>query len=119
MPVRGIRGATSVENNTKEEIRAATKELLQKMLDQNQVQVSDIASAFFTVTRDLDAEFPARIAREMGWHHVPMMCSWEMEVPGSPRGIIRVMLHWNTDKTQDEIKHIYLKKAAQLRPDLA
>lgn len=119
MPVRGIRGATSVENNSREEIRQATKELIQLMMEKNDINLSDIASAFFTVTSDLDAEFPARTARDMGWNNVPMMCAWEMDVPGSAKGIIRIMLHLNTDKTQNEMKHIYLKKAAKLRPDLA
>jgi len=118
MPVRGIRGATSVENNAQEEIRQAIKELLPMMIEKNQINTSDIASAFFSVTKDLNAEFPARIAREIGWHLVPMMCGWEMDVPGSAQGIIRVMLHVNTEKTQAEIKHIYLKRAAKLRPDL-
>jgi len=119
MAVRGIRGATSVENNSQEEIRQATKELIELMVEKNQINLIDIASAFFTVTSDLDADFPARTAREMGWDHVPMMCAWEMDVPGSAKGIIRIMVHLNTDKEQDEIKHIYLKKAAKLRPDLA
>ncbi|HHT63385.1 MAG: chorismate mutase [Bacillota bacterium] len=118
MPVRGVRGAISVENNSREEIRKATQELLQKIVEKNEIDITDIASAFFSVTTDLDAEFPARFAREIGWHHVPMMCGWEMNVPGSAKGIIRVMLHINTDKTQKEIKHIYLKEAEKLRPDL-
>lgn len=119
MAVRGIRGATSVDNNLQEEIRQATQELISLMIDKNQINPRDIASAFFTVTSDLDANFPARFAREMGWDQVPMMCGWEMDVPGSARGIIRIMIHLNTNKAQDEIKHIYLKRAAQLRSDLA
>ncbi|MGI6684840.1 MAG: chorismate mutase [Bacillota bacterium] len=119
MSVRGIRGATSVENNTEDEIRRATREMLQELIEKNQIDTRDIASAFFSVTSDLNAVFPARIAREMGWHHVPMMCGWEMDVPGSLKGIIRVMIHLNTDKSQEEIKHIYLRKAVKLRPDLA
>lgn len=118
MPVRGIRGATSVENNTQEEIRQATQELINKIIEQNEINTEDIASAYFSVTTDLDAVFPARIAREIGWDLVPMMCGWEMSVPGSQKGIIRIMIHLNTDKAQHEIKHIYLKRAAGLRPDL-
>ncbi|ATW24099.1 chorismate mutase [Candidatus Formimonas warabiya] len=118
MPVRGIRGATSVENNSREEISQATRELLSMIIEKNEICSKDIASAFFTVTKDLNAEFPARVAREMGWQTVPMMCGWEMDVPGALKGIIRIMLHVNTEKSQKEIKHIYLKEAVKLRPDL-
>ncbi len=120
MPVRGIRGAISVENNSREAIRQATGELIRVIIAKNAINIEDIASAFFTVTNDLNAEFPARIAREeLGWENVPMECLWEMDVPDSIKGIIRIMIHLNTSKTQAEIKHIYLKEAIKLRPDLA
>ncbi|MCR6545860.1 chorismate mutase [Dehalobacterium formicoaceticum] len=118
MAVRGIRGAISVENNAQEAISQATRELIGEIMEKNHLDSKDIASVLFSVTSDLDAQFPARAAREMGWENVPMMCTWEMDVPGSIRGIIRVMIHWNTESAQDEIKHIYLKRAAALRPDL-
>ncbi|MGI6678843.1 MAG: chorismate mutase [Dehalobacterium sp.] len=118
MAVRGIRGAISVENNSQETISQATRELISEIIKKNQIDTKDIAGAFFSVTRDLDAQFPARTAREIGWENVPMMCTWEMDVPGSMKGIIRAMILWNTELTQDEIKHIYLKRATALRPDL-
>lgn len=118
MVVRGIRGAISVTKNSPEEIKGATKELINEILGKNQILPDDIASAFFSVTKGIDAEFPAKAAREIGWVTVPMMCTTEMDVPGSIQGIIRLMLHVNTDKTQQEIVHVYLKEAQNLRPDL-
>jgi chorismate mutase len=116
--VRGIRGAVSVESNTVEAVREATQGLLRIMVERNGLQLEDIASAFFTATADLDAEVPARMAREMGWTQIPMLCVQEMAIKdGLPR-CIRVMLHVNTDKTQKEIRHVYLGAAARLRPDL-
>ncbi len=118
MPVRGIRGATTVPQNTREAIVEAARELLQLMVEANDVHPEDIASAWFTTTTDLNAEFPAVAAREMGWTYVPLMCSHEMDVPGSLRMCLRILLHVNTDKRQDEIRHIYLRGARVLRPDL-
>lgn len=118
MPVRGIRGATTVPQNTREAIVEAARELLQLMVEANDVRPEDIASAWFTTTTDLNAEFPAVAAREMGWTYVPLMCSHEMDVPGSLRMCLRILLHVNTEKRQDEIRHIYLRGARALRPDL-
>lgn len=115
MPLRGIRGATSVEKNTKEEILEATKELLSEMVSANQIKIEDIATIFFTVTKDLNAEFPAVAARELGWNDIPLLCAYEIEVPASLSKCIRVLIQVNTDKTQKEMKHIYLREAKNLK----
>lgn len=112
---RGIRGATTVENNTKEEILAATTELLHLIAERNNLQVEDIVSALFSVTHDLDAAFPARAARLMGWTDVALMCTREIPVPGSLEKCIRVLLHVNTTRTAAEMRHAYIKGAANLR----
>lgn len=117
MYVRGIRGATTVETNDKEAIITATEELLEEVVRQNQFDPQDIASAFFTVTSELNATFPAEAARKRGWTMVPMLCATEIPVPGSlPMGI-RLLIHVNTTKRQDEIRHVYLRRAVALRPD--
>ncbi len=117
MAVRGIRGATSVADNDPKLIKEATQELLCRMADENQLVLEDVASVLFTVTRDLNAAFPAAAARDLGWTRVPLLCATEIDVPGSIPGIIRVLIHVNTDKKQQEIKHVYLKEAAKLRED--
>ena len=119
MPVRGVRGATTVTRNQKEEILDVTKELLSTMLEVNEITTEEIASAWITTTPDLYAEFPAVAARQMGWTEVPLMQSHEMSVPGMLPLCIRVLLHWNTEKTQSDIRHVYLREAARLRPDLS
>lgn len=118
MPVRGVRGATTVSRNNRDEILDATKELLSKMLEANEIDTEDLASAWLTTTPDVYAEFPAVAARLMGWTQVPLMQSHEMSVPGMLPMCIRVLLHWNTDKGQHDIRHIYLREAIRLRPDL-
>ncbi len=117
MLCRGIRGATTVSANTREAILEATRELLTAMVEANGIRTEDIASAFFTTTPDLTAEFPAVAAREMGWTHVALMCGHEMSVPGSLPMCLRVLLHVNTDKSQGEIVHVYLRGARALRPE--
>jgi chorismate mutase len=120
MSVRGIRGATSIPADTQEEILSATRELLKAMLTENiELKKEDIASVLFTTTQDVTAEFPPVAARTLGWNQVPMLCSHEIPVPGSLPMTIRVLIHWNTDKNQDEINHIYLREAKKLRPDIA
>ena len=113
----GIRGATTAEANTREAILEATNELLLLLIEANDLQSSDIASAIFTTTPDLNAEFPAIAARRLGWHDVALMCGHEMHVPGALPLCIRVLVHWNTPKMQSEIKHIYIRGAKNLRPD--
>lgn len=119
MYCRGIRGAITVERNEREDILAATMELLQLMMQRNELQKDDIASAIFTVTEDLDAEFPALGARRMGWSDVPLMCAREIPVPGSLSLCIRVLLHVNTTRSNTEMQHVYLREAVVLRPTLA
>lgn len=118
MPCRGVRGATTVDRNEREEILAATRQLLALMIRRNEIEPSDVASALFTTTPDVDAEFPALAARQLGWLDVPLLCGHEMTVPGSLPLCIRVLLHWNTDKSQQDVEHIYLREAKRLRPDL-
>ena len=117
MPCRGGRGATTVEDNTSEAILKGTLQLLALMIRQNGIEPDDVGSAIFTVTNDLDAEFPALAARQLGWHNVALLCSYELRVPGSLGRCVRILLHWNTEKTNDEIVHVYIKGAANLRPD--
>ncbi|MGB7874025.1 MAG: chorismate mutase [Anaerolineales bacterium] len=120
MPIRGIRGATTVPADDPELILQATRELLEAILYENEgVQLDEVASAFFTTTEDLASAYPALAARQMGWGLVPMMCAREIPVPGSLPMCIRVLIHWNTDKEQQEIQHVYLRDAVVLRPDLA
>lgn len=119
MPVRGIRGATVAEANQPETIHKATQDLLLAILNANpELHPDDIASAFFTVTDDLNAAYPARSARDLGWNQVPLMCALEIPVPGSLPHCIRVLLHWNTDLPASAVRHVYLGAAATLRPDL-
>lgn len=115
MALRGIRGATTVVMNSKEEIVNATKELLSKMLEENKFQTEEIASIIFSVTDGLNAEFPAVAARELGWNDVPLLCVREIDVPGSLTNCIRILLHVNTEKKQKDMKHVYLREAVNLR----
>ena len=119
MMVRGIRGATSVTENTREAILDATAELLDAIVKANDIQREHIASAFFTTTPDLNAEYPAVAARDAGWVDVPLLCGHEMSVPGGLPRCLRLLMHVNTDRSLSEIHHIYLREAARLRPDLA
>lgn len=116
---RGIRGATTVAANEREEILSATRELLALLIRRNEIEPKDVASAIFTTTPDLDAEFPALAARQLGWLDVPLLCGHEMTVPGGLPLCVRVLIHWNTKKSQDEIHHIYVRDAERLRPDLS
>ena len=116
---RGVRGATTIENDTSEEIIIATGELLQMMVYVNDIDMEDVASAIFTTTVDINAAFPALAARKMGWGNVPLICAHEMTVPNSLQKCIRILLHWNTPKTAEEVQHIYIKGAKNLRPDLS
>lgn len=117
MRVRGIRGATTVAANTPDAIIEATTELLAEMMRANDLRVEDVASAIFTTTRDLNAEFPAVAARKLGWHDVALLCGHEMEVPGSLGMCLRILLHVNTERAQSELRHVYLRGAEVLRPD--
>ena len=118
MPCRGVRGATTIDRNEREDILAATRQLLGLMVRTNDIEPRDIASAQFTTTPDINAEFPALAARQLGWLDVPLLCGHEMAIPGSLPLCIRVLLHWNTDKPQQEVEHVYVREAKRLRPDL-
>jgi chorismate mutase len=119
MSVRGIRGATTTSQDEPGAILSATRELLAAILEANpSLCPEDIASALFTLTDDLSAAYPARAARELGWTDVPLMCAKEIPVPGSLPCCIRVLLHWNTSLPQSAVRHVYLREAAGLRPDL-
>ncbi len=115
--MRGIRGATTVEANTREAILAATQELLKLMIEANQLHADDIASVILTTTPDLNAEYPALAARALGWHDVALLCAHEMNVPHGLSKCIRVLIHWNTPVRADQVKHIYIRDAVNLRPD--
>ncbi|WP_430452617.1 chorismate mutase [Rhodopirellula europaea] len=116
---RGVRGATTVEQDDREEILKATTQLLALMIRRNEIDSADLASATFTVTKDLHSEFPALAARQLGWLEVPLLCGYEVSVEGSLPRCIRVLLHWNTTKSQSEIQHVYIRDAVKLRPDLS
>jgi chorismate mutase len=119
MSVRGIRGATSVEADTPADVLAATTELLQEILRANRIEgFDDIVSAIFTTTSDLTSSFPAEAARSLGMHQVPLLCAAEIPVPNSVPRCIRILLHLNTDKTQRDMVHVYLREARRLRPDV-
>lgn len=120
MPIRGLRGAINVGENTSGSILEATRELLSQILRANEIRdYGDIVSAVFTTTPDLNAAFPAEAARELGMHQVPLLCASEIDVPGSMPRCIRVLLHINTEKSQKEIVHVYLRDARGLRPDMS
>jgi len=117
MATRGVRGATTADRNGADAIAERTLEMLRVLVEANGIRPEDLASATFTLTDDLDAEFPAAPARSLpGWRDVPMLCAREIPVPGGLGRCIRVLLHWNTDKTQSEIRHAFLRGARGLRP---
>ncbi len=119
MFVRGIRGAITIEEDLPEKVLEGTRELLYQLVEANSIQAEDVASVLFTVTADIKSAFPARAARQLGWDKVPLMCFQEIQVPGSLALCIRVLIHLNTDKQQQDLKHIYLREARRLREDLA
>jgi chorismate mutase len=114
-----VRGATTTDGNTREDILTATRQLLALMIRVNGIEQGDVASAVFSLTRDLDAEFPALAARQLGWLDVPLLCTYEVDVPASLRKCVRILLHWNTETPQQDIHHVYIKDAIKLRPDLS
>lgn len=117
MATRGVRGATTADSNDATAILERTLELLEVLIEQNGILPEDVASAVFTVTEDLDAEFPALAVRSLpGWDAVPLLCAREIAVPGSLGRGIRALLHWNTEKPQREIRHAFLRGARELRP---
>jgi len=122
VPVRGIRGATTAAGNEAGAIVEATAELLQELVTLNDIDREEVAFAYFTTTRDLDAEFPALAARHVGWLEVPLLCGHDMEVrQPNPRGValcIRILLLYNTPRPQREMRHVYLRGASAIKEDL-
>jgi len=117
--MRGFRGATTISQNIEQDIMDETRQLVLEMVQQNNIEPTNISHVFFTVTDDINAAFPAKVARELpGWSHVPVMCMREIDVPNSLEKCIRVMLLAKTDLAQKEVIHIFLNDAVKLRPDL-
>ena len=116
--MRGVRGATTVDKNTAEAILEATQKLLKSLVETNHIHEDDVASVIFTTTPDLNAVFPAKAARDMGWHRTGLMGAQEVDVPNGIPMCIRILIHWNTELTLDEIQHVYMRGAMALRPDL-
>ncbi|MEY4176875.1 MAG: hypothetical protein RLY70_449 [Planctomycetota bacterium] len=119
MHCRGVRGATTVSADTRDEVLAATRQLLALMIRLNDIRPEDVGSAIFSTTEDVNAEFPALAARQLGWNDVPLLCTHELNVPGSLPLCIRVLVMWNTPRSQADIRHVYIKGAVRLRPDLS
>ncbi len=119
MYCRGVRGATTVEENTSAAILKGARELLALIIRANDLKPEEIGSVIFSTTRDLNAEFPALAARQLGWSNVALMCGHEMDVPGALEKCVRVLIHWNTEKPTDEIVHVFIRGARSLRPDIS
>ncbi len=115
--MRGVRGATTVRENTEEAMISATQELLKALIDYNGIEEKDVASVFFTTTPDLTAAYPAKAARLLGWNDTALMGMQEADVPTGLKMCIRVLIHWNTSKAIDELVHVYMNGAEKLRPD--
>lgn len=119
MPVRAVRGAIQVDRDTPEAIASATADLLAEVIRHNDLDSEDFISVVFTVTPDLTSGFPAAAARDVGLTDVPLLCATEIDVPGAMRLVIRLLAHIETDRPRSAIRHVYLRGAAGLRPDLA
>jgi chorismate mutase len=117
MMVRGVRGATTATEDTPEAIWRATQELLEAVIEANGIEEEYVASAIFTTTPDLTAAYPAKAARDLGWHQTALMGCQEIAVPNGIPRCIRVLIHWNTTKKLGELRHIYMRGAEKLRPD--
>ena len=114
---RGVRGATTATEDSVEAILRATRELLFTMIRANGIESEHVASVYFTTTPDLKSVYPAVAARQLGWVDVPLLCGNEIDVPTGLRQCVRILLHWNTAKSQKEISNVYLGEAVRLRPD--
>lgn len=119
MALRGIRGAIDVAKNERREILVRTRLLLEALIRENAVKADSVASVIFSLTPDLDAEFPAIAARELGWSEVPLLCCQELRIPGSMKRVVRILILVNTNRPASKIRHQYLGKTPRLRPDLA
>jgi chorismate mutase len=118
MSVRAARGAIRVNDDTAEDVLSATGRLLTEILDRNALEADDIVSVFFTATEDLRSAFPAEAARRLGLGRVPLMCAQEIPVAGSMPRVVRILMHFHTDRPQREVVHPYLDGAESLRDDL-
>lgn len=118
MATRAVRGAVQVDSNDRDQILAATSELITAVLERNSLTPEDLISAIFTATSDLTAEFPAYAARQLGITDVPLLCAREIEVPGAMPRVLRILLHCETDLPRSALRHVYLGGAAALRTDL-
>ncbi|WP_409251179.1 chorismate mutase [Bacillus sp. SCS-153A] len=117
--IRGVRGAITISSDSEQDIISSTEKLLLEMISQNGIEPVEVASVFISATEDIHSEFPAKALRKLvEWKYVPVLSMQEMEVKESLKKCIRIMIHWNTDKNQDDIVHVYLRKAHALRPDL-
>jgi chorismate mutase len=116
--VRGVRGAITVEKNTADEILGATRTLLEELIAANEIEEEEVASVIFTTTPELNAAFPAKAARDMGWSRVALLGTQEIAAANGIPMCIRVLVHWNTEKSLDEITHVYMREAEMLRADL-
>jgi chorismate mutase len=119
MAVRAIRGATQVDADERDQVLAATRELVSAVMERNALDHDDVISILFTATPDVVSEFPALAARELGFGDVPLMCATEMDVPHALPRVLRLMAHVDTDKARDDIQHVYLRGAVALRRDIA
>ena len=116
--VRGLRGATTVAEDTSEEVIQATAELLREMMERNGVSRDDLVTIIFTATPDITSEFPAAAARSIGISDIPLLCACEIDVKGAIPKVIRILMHIYTEKALSELRHVYLKDAQPLRTDL-
>jgi chorismate mutase len=117
--VRAVRGAIQVDGDDRDSILAGTTELMTAVMERNRLSTDDMISVIFTATPDLTAEFPALAARKLGFHDVPLLCATEIDVPGALPRVVRLMAHVNTDKSRQDIEHVYLRGAVALRVDIA
>ena len=115
---RGVRGAVPIRENTPKAILQAADRLLVLLIEKNGIHPDEVASAIFTTTADINAEYPAIAARKLGWRDVALLCGHEMDVPHGLKACLRILIHWNTDKSQQDIVHVYLEEAQSLRPDM-
>ena len=120
MKVQGVRGAVPVKENRREHIWKAAKELTLKMVRANKVKTEDIACIIFTLTPDLNSDFPAYAVRQMkkGWQHVPLLCAREIDVPGAMPGLLRILMIVNTPLSQTQVRHVYIGRAAKLKTEI-
>jgi chorismate mutase len=119
MSTRAARGAIRVGSDDREALLSATERLLSNLLERNAIQTEDLVSILFTVTEDLHAAFPAEAARRMALGKVPLLCAREIDVPGAMPSVVRVLMHFHSDATLDDVVHVYLDGAESLRDDLA